>query len=68
MTDYVRMPSGLIVPQDVAVTWRARSICRGCGCTDDNACPDGCFWVEPDLCSQCVDIYDEDDAPWILPR
>jgi len=20
-------------------------ICRGCGCTDDRACPDGCSWV-----------------------
>ena len=27
--------------------------CRGCGCTDDNACPGGCFWVEDDLCSAC---------------
>lgn len=28
--------------------------CRGCGCTDDHACPGGCFWVEPDLCSACA--------------
>lgn len=28
--------------------------CRVCGCTEDNACPGGCYWVEPDLCSQCV--------------
>lgn len=28
--------------------------CRVCGCTDTNACPDGCYWVEPDLCSSCV--------------
>lgn len=28
--------------------------CRGCGCTDDRACPDGCFWEEPDLCSACA--------------
>lgn len=27
--------------------------CRGCGCTATFACPDGCFWVEPDLCSAC---------------
>ena len=34
--------------------------CRGCGCTDDNACVvDGyyetgtCRWVEADLCSGC---------------
>lgn len=27
--------------------------CRGCGCTDLFACPGGCDWVEPDLCSAC---------------
>jgi hypothetical protein len=30
-------------------------VCRVCGCTDDRACPGGCFWVEPDLCSSCMD-------------
>jgi hypothetical protein len=29
--------------------------CRACGCTWNNACPGGCYWVEPDLCSECVD-------------
>lgn len=29
--------------------------CRNCGCTDDYACDGGCSWVEPDLCSACVD-------------
>lgn len=28
--------------------------CRVCGCTDDRACPGGCSWAEPGLCSQCV--------------
>ena len=28
--------------------------CRVCGCTDDKACPGGCYWVEDDLCSQCA--------------
>lgn len=28
--------------------------CRVCGCTDDNACPSGCYWVESDLCSACA--------------
>jgi hypothetical protein len=27
--------------------------CRGCGCTDDNACLPPCWWVEADLCSAC---------------
>jgi hypothetical protein len=29
--------------------------CRVCGCTDDNACPGSCWWVEPDLCSVCAE-------------
>lgn len=29
--------------------------CRVCGCTDLCACEGGCSWVEPDLCSSCVD-------------
>lgn len=28
--------------------------CRICGCTDDFGCPGGCYWVEPDLCSECA--------------
>lgn len=29
--------------------------CRVCGCTWDHACPGGCYWVEPDLCSRCAE-------------
>lgn len=32
--------------------------CRVCGCTDDAACPGGCSWAEPGLCSNCVDKVD----------
>jgi hypothetical protein len=28
--------------------------CRTCGCTQEKACPEGCFWIEPDLCSTCA--------------
>jgi hypothetical protein len=28
--------------------------CRICGCTDDDPCPEGCYWVEDDLCSACA--------------
>lgn len=28
--------------------------CRVCGCIDEQACPGGCHWVGPDLCSACV--------------
>lgn len=28
--------------------------CRVCNCTQHQACPGGCTWVEEDLCSACV--------------
>lgn len=40
------------MPEDVV---RHPRKCRVCGCTDDRACPEGCYWVEADLCSECVD-------------
>ena len=30
-------------------------ICRGCGCTDEVACPGGCWWVRPGACSNCAE-------------
>ena len=27
--------------------------CRNCRCTDLDGCPEGCWWVEPALCSNC---------------
>jgi hypothetical protein len=32
--------------------------CRVCGCTDARACPEGCYWVESDLCSACEELVD----------
>lgn len=32
-----------------------RRTCRVCGCDDFNPCPEGCFWVESDLCSVCAE-------------
>jgi hypothetical protein len=29
--------------------------CRVCGCTWFHACPGGCYWVEPGLCSRCAE-------------
>jgi hypothetical protein len=37
--------------------------CRVCGCTDDYGCPGGCYWVEPDLCSQCADVRARTSQP-----
>lgn len=33
---------------------KAPGVCRVCGCTDENGCPEGCYWIEADLCSQCA--------------
>lgn len=30
-----------------------RHVCRICGCWELEACEDGCWWVEADLCSSC---------------
>lgn len=38
-------------------------VCRVCGCTQDHACPpDGCSWVEPDLCSSCAPDQEQEAA------
>lgn len=29
--------------------------CRICGCTFNNPCKGGCYWVEEDLCSKCAE-------------
>lgn len=40
--------------------------CIGCGCDDNHACPDGCYWLRLDraeglgVCSECDDHLD----PW----
>ncbi len=36
--------------------------CRRCGCSNFSACDGGCWWVEDDLCSSCVDT--DDVAEW----
>lgn len=30
--------------------------CRACGCSERQACPGGCIWATPDLCSKCVEV------------
>lgn len=37
--------------------------CRICHCTDDNACDDGCTWVDENLCSSCTDAVDTTHDP-----
>jgi ParB/RepB/Spo0J family partition protein len=35
--------------------FRTPPVCAECGCTDENACPGGCEWVNDELCTRCVD-------------
>lgn len=36
--------------------------CIGCGCTDDDACAFGCYWIAPGWCSACRDRAREEGA------
>jgi hypothetical protein len=38
----------------------AEQRCGVCGCTEQRACPGGCSWVAPALCSACA--LDSDDV------
>lgn len=37
---------------------RTLQACLACGCTEHHACPEGCWWVTPQLCSCCADEGD----------
>lgn len=28
--------------------------CSICGCTDERACPGGCYWYAPGVCTACA--------------
>lgn len=42
------------VQVDVLSTVDTEPVCKVRGCTERNACPGGCWWVEENLCSACV--------------
>lgn len=44
------VPVSPVPPDDQVPT------CRICGCTENNACMGGCYWVQPDLCSSCEEV------------
>jgi hypothetical protein len=45
----------LYLPRDALLqAWHGVRSCMACGCTDDRACPGGCYWVGPALCSECA--------------
>lgn len=41
--------------------------CRECGCSDSLACPDGCGWAQPDLCTTCAVELEQLAAPLTQP-
>ena len=47
------LAAGLELGWNPALDTSARR-CRVCGCTDERACPGGCHWITPDLCSECA--------------
>lgn len=49
------------IQEDMMGVVDTEQVCRVCGCTHHNACPGGCYWVEPDLCSACAKEGEEDD-------
>lgn len=36
--------------------WDGIGVCRLCRCSESDACIPTCYWVEPDLCSECAPI------------
>lgn len=51
-----RKPEVLQCPSCKSHQWNQVKKCYICGCTNDNACPGGCVWVESspvDLCTSC---------------
>ncbi len=45
--------TSVTIPSTGSAAQTSLGPCRTCGCTDDRACPGGCYWVEPGLCSRC---------------
>jgi|GEM_PF-6465448 len=41
-----------------------RRQCRGCGCTQALACPEGCYWLERDFCSACRNKLEALKSAW----
>jgi hypothetical protein len=35
------------------------SVCLLCGCTDDEPCAGGCYWIAPGLCSAHEELYEQ---------
>lgn len=56
MTIQERAGKAMLTPQGAVYCSECaplEQLCHRCGCTNAAACPGGCSWVAPDLCSQC---------------
>ncbi len=48
---YMTTPQGAIYCR--RCTEHGIRFCHRCGCTDEEGCEEGCYWVGDDLCSEC---------------
>jgi hypothetical protein len=48
--------------QPVPIPSLLGGVCRICRCSDYDACPEGCGWAEPDLCTACAESQGETAA------
>lgn len=53
VADAIRRHKPKLRGSSVRITIEDLQVCRKCGCTEDDACEGGCWWVESDLCSSC---------------
>lgn len=45
----------------------AGDYCRVCGCTQNNACEQGCAWSEEGLCTACAEVLDAEEQARLGP-
>lgn len=51
----IHIKKSTLESNDEECTHDSAKKCRVCGCDWLHACHGGCYWVEDDLCSCCVD-------------
>lgn len=42
-----------LAPNGHVLVPTGQMVCQGCGCHDGSACAGGCFWIAPNVCSNC---------------
>ncbi len=51
---YELTPAGADIVAAIRAQYEGPRRCRLCGCTESQACPDGCGWATGDLCTTCI--------------